>query len=442
MYDHIGFGFARYSTDEEWLVPHFEKMLYDQALLLMTYVEAYQLTGNQYYKRISEQIIEFVFREMTSPEGAFYSAIDADSEGKEGAYYVWGKREIDQILCEELGELYSSTYNITTEGNFDGKNIPNLIHTNVDSIANQFNMSLEQLEEKLEQARTKLLEARESRVYPHLDDKILTSWNAMMIAALAKAGQIFKKPLYIERARQAAEFIENNLFKNKRLMARFRDGEVKYKGYLDDYAYLAWAYLELYDAEFEVDDLSKAKNLADAKYELFWDDEHGGFVLTGQDSEPLISNEKDIHDGAVPSGNSVATVVLARLSSLTANTEYANLVDDLYHVFYPALSRIPEGSTFFLISLLLTEYPSAEVVVIDEGQDSSWDKLEEFKVNHFLPHISWLKSDRQKKLSHIAPFTTDYISLHGQTTIYVCENFTCRQPTTNINEVIDQLISK
>lgn len=137
LYDHIGFGFARYSTDEEWLVPHFEKMLYDQALLLMTYVEAYQLTGNQYYKRISEQIIEFVFREMTSPEGAFYSAIDADSEGKEGAYYVWGKREIDQILCEELGELYSSTYNITTEGNFDGKNIPNLIHTNVDSIANQ-----------------------------------------------------------------------------------------------------------------------------------------------------------------------------------------------------------------------------------------------------------------------------------------------------------------
>ncbi|WP_277674322.1 thioredoxin domain-containing protein [Piscibacillus halophilus] len=438
LYDHIGFGFTRYSTDEEWLVPHFEKMLYDQALLLIAYTEAYQLTGNEFYKTISEQVIEFVNREMRSPEGAFYSAIDADSEGKEGAYYVWGKGEVERILGDELAELYTTTYNITTEGNFEGKNIPNLINTHFDTVAKEFNLSLQQLEEKLEKARLKLFDARQQRIYPHLDDKVLTSWNAMMVAALAKAGQVFQEQSYIDMAREAAQFIEEHLKIGNRLMARYRDGEVKYKGYLDDYAYLAWAYLELYDAEFQPDDLEAAKALTDKMYELFWDKENGGFLFAGHDSETLISNEKDIHDGATPSGNSVATVVLSRLTSLTAETNYADLLEDQYKVFYPALSRIPEGSTFFLTSIMLTEYPSKEVVVISE-KDAMYNELVKLKREEFKPNHIWLMTDDPKELGNIAPFVVGYDSKDNQTTVYVCENFSCQTPTTDINKVLKHL---
>ncbi|SEQ72248.1 thioredoxin domain-containing protein [Piscibacillus halophilus] len=439
LYDHIGFGFTRYSTDEEWLVPHFEKMLYDQALLLITYTEAYQLTGNEYYKNISEQVIEFVQREMTSSDGAFYSAIDADSEGKEGLYYIWGRREIYEVLSNDLGNLYTKAYNITTEGNFHGKNIPNLIDTNLEEVAKEFNLTIEQLEEKLDQARLKLLETREKRVYPHLDDKVLTSWNAMMIAALAKAGQVYQNEEYVNMARKAVNFIENQLIENNRLMARYRDGEVKFKGYLDDYAYLAWAYLELYDAEFQVMDLRRAKELADQMYHLFWDSEHGGFYFNGEDSERLISNDKDIHDGATPSGNSVATNVMARLSSLTGEPQYSDIVEDQYRVFYPALSRIPQGSTYYLISLMLTEYPSKEIVVISRDGDPDWDRLKHFKSSHYLPNTTWLKTDDDGELAEVAPFVESYNSINDQTTVYICEHFTCQQPTTIVDEVIEQL---
>ncbi|RPF55385.1 thioredoxin domain-containing protein [Aquisalibacillus elongatus] len=436
LYDHIGFGFTRYSTDEEWLVPHFEKMLYDQALLLIAYTEAYQLTGKEHYKQISKQVIEFVKREMTSSEGAFYSAIDADSEGKEGQYYIWGRKEVFQVLGDELAGIFTTVYNITTEGNFHGKNIPNLIGTDLKSIAEQFNLTQEELHQKLEEARVKLLKAREQRVYPHLDDKVLTSWNAMMAAALAKAGQVFQQDEYVEMARKATRFIEENLVENERLMARYRDGEVKFKGYLDDYAYLIWANLELYDAEYEVEDLKRAKELASQMYELFWDQEHGGFLFNGLDSEQLISNDKDIHDGAAPSGNSVATVVLTKLALLTGETHYADWAEDQYRVFYPALSRIPQGSTYFLISLMLTEYPSKEVVVVDQ-EDDQWDKLKQFKQTHFLPHLIWLY--KEDELSKVAPFTKDYSGIDNQTTVYICENFACQRPTTDIDQVVEKL---
>src|SRR5699024_9414399 len=264
----------------------------------------YQVTKKPFYKRIGEEIIEFIKREMTNANGAFYSAIDADSEGVEGKYYVWDVDEIFDILGEELGELYTTLYDITPEGNFEGKNIPNRIQNPPASI--ELENSNDERQVKLEKARKKLLTSREKRVYPHVDDKILTSWNAMMIAALAKAGQIFGNEAYTEMAEKALQFIEQNLLKNDRLMARFRDGETKYKGYLDDYAFLIWAYIELYQATFSLSYLQKAKVLVDDMLDLFWDEQHGGFYLSGKDGEQLIAQDKEIYDGALPSGNSVA----------------------------------------------------------------------------------------------------------------------------------------
>src|SRR5699024_4902195 len=246
IFDQIGFGFSRYATDSKWLVPHFEKMLFDNALLLLAYTACYQVTKNPFYQEIGENIITFVEREMTSREGAFYSAIDADSEGEEGKYYTFSYEEIYNCLKKELADLFTTIYHITPEGHFEGKNIPNQIGTDFDWVAEQHDLSLRQLKDKLEEARLQLLIYRESRVHPHVDDKILTGWNGLMIAGLAKAGKVFGKQKYIDAAEKAYSFIEGNLIQDRRLMARYRDGQTKHKAYLDDYAYLNWAAIELY----------------------------------------------------------------------------------------------------------------------------------------------------------------------------------------------------
>lgn len=269
IYDHIGFGFSRYSTDKAWLVPHFEKMLYDNALLLMAFAECYQITKKDHYQTVAEQIIQFVDREMTSSNGAFYSAIDADSEGVEGKYYVWSYEEIFDLLGEELGEIFASVYNMTPYGNFEKKNIPNQIRTNKERWASEYGISAEELNSELEKARSILLKAREKRVYPHVDDKQLTGWNALMIAALAKAGTVFNNWAYTERAEKALTFIEKNLYHDDRLIARYRNGEMKHLAYLDDYAFLLWAYITLYDTTFEPRYLQRARTIADNMITLF-----------------------------------------------------------------------------------------------------------------------------------------------------------------------------
>lgn len=292
IYDHLGFGFARYAIDEAWLVPHFEKMLYDNALLLIAYTECYQITKNTLYKKISEQIIAFVQREMTSSAGAFYSAIDADSEGVEGKYYVWDYDEIISILGKDLGALFAAIYDIKPQGNFEGKNILNQIGTNWENIALESNLTLDALQEKMEDARKTLLASQEKRTYPHVDDKVLTFWNGFMIAALAKAGKVFNNKSYIQTAEKAIRFVEENLFQGDRLMARYREGETKYNGYIDDYANLLWAYIELYNGTFQTNYLQKGKTLLDNMIALFWDDKDGGFYFNGDGSETLISREK------------------------------------------------------------------------------------------------------------------------------------------------------
>ncbi|MFU0789855.1 thioredoxin domain-containing protein [Virgibacillus proomii] len=439
IYDQIGFGFSRYSTDEMWLVPHFEKMLYDNALLLIAYTEAFQITHRPFYRKMIEEMIEFISREMTSADGAFYSAIDADSEGVEGKYYVWDYEEIITILGDELGNLYATLYDITPEGNFSGSNIPNRIQSNKVSIAEQSETFEKTIEDKLESARKKLLQEREKRVYPHVDDKVLTSWNGLMIAGLAKAGKVFQNKTYLTMAQQAMQFIENHLVQNGRLMARYRDNETKYVGYLDDYAFLLWGYSELYDATFHLTYLQKAKQLLDQMLELFWDHEHGGFYFSGKDSETLIAKDKGIYDGALPSGNSVAAVMLVRMGYLTGETRYLDYAEEMFYSFYDDLKIQASASPFFMQSLQLMEFPAKEVVIIGSNADPKKQAFLQQLQDMFLPNVTILSLEDSDQVNGIAPFASAYRAINGETTIYVCENFSCKQPTTNIAEALSYI---
>ncbi|WP_373893438.1 thioredoxin domain-containing protein [Virgibacillus sp. CBA3643] len=433
IFDQIGFGFSRYATNKKWLIPHFEKMLYDNALLLIAYTECYQITNDPFYKKIGEQIITFIKREMTNSEGGFYSAIDADSEGVEGKYYVWDYEEIIEILGEENGKLFASIYNITPQGNFEGKNIPNLIDTDVENKALEY-------QEQLEASRQKLLKEREHRIYPHVDDKVLTSWNGMMIAALARAGSVFDNRDYVQLAGEAIAFIEEKLYVNDRLMARFRDGETKYKAYIDDYAFLLWGYIELYDATFRADYLQKAKKLAEAMIDLFWDEKNGGFYFSGEDSEKLISRDKEIYDGAIPSGNSVAAVMLTRLGFLTGENTYLDKTDEMYYSFFDEISRIPSASPYFVQSLQLTENPTKEVIILGSAEDLERKRLVDQLQKAFLPNVTILVGEKPERFSKIAPFAAEYKQLDNKTTIYVCENFACQQPTTDADEALRMIL--
>ena len=434
IFDHVGFGFARYSTDDQWLVPHFEKMLYDNALLLITYTEGYLVTKNPFYKKISEDIIDFIRHEMMDANGAFFSAIDADSEGIEGRYYVWDDDEVFDILGSDLGTLYTTVYGFSPEGNFNGQNIPNRGQYPPAEVELDNPQSERQL--ALEEARLLLLKSREERVYPHVDDKILTSWNAMMIVGLAKASVVFENKAYMDIAEQALLFIEENLFQHKRLMARFRDGEAKHKGYLDDYAFLIWAYIEMYEASFSINYLQKARNLLDDMLELFWDDEHGGFYLSGKDGEQLIAKDKEIYDGALPSGNSVAGVILSRMAFLTGETGYLDKVETMYSTFYNDVTQQASAAAYFIQSLLLTENKTKEVVIIGARDDPQRIKLIDSLQSEFLPDTVILVGESAKDFKNIASFAAEYKQLEQKTTVYICENFTCQQPTTDVDEVI------
>ncbi|MBO8155395.1 MAG: thioredoxin domain-containing protein [Bacillaceae bacterium] len=439
IYDHIGYGFARYSTDGKWLVPHFEKMLYDNALLLSAYTEAYQLTGKQRFREISEQIIEFVRREMTSDEGAFYSAIDADSEGIEGKYYVWELEEIISTLGTEDGELFAEAYDISNTGNFEGKNVPNVIDRDFDQLAEYHNLTADQLKQKLNKAKEKLFQKRKERTYPHIDDKILTSWNAMMIAGLAQAGRVYGNPDYAAMAREAMDFIEKRLIVDGRVMVRYRDGEVKNKGFIDDYAYLIRAYLELYETTFDIRYLQKGKEMTRSMLELFWDGENGGFYFTAHDAEELIVREKETYDGAIPSGNSVAAEQLIRLARLTGEMDFEKKAEEMFRAFKDQVEGYETGHTYFMLSVMLMEMPSKEIVIIGDEKEKGKQKLIRHLQEKFSPQYAILSIDQPDAAAAVAPFTAGYGKKEGKTTVYVCENFACQQPTNNIDEVITQL---
>jgi hypothetical protein len=434
IYDHIGFGFARYSTDEEWLVPHFEKMLYDNALLAMTFTEAYQLTDKERYADVARQIFTYILRDMTDPAGGFYSAEDADSEGVEGKFYVWTPEEIRAVLGPEDGELFCSLYDITPEGNFEGHSIPNLIQETPEEFARRRNIPLAQLEEKIERLRQKLFAYREQRVHPHKDDKILTSWNGLMIAALAKAGRVLKMREYTQAAEKAADFVLNHLRRDDgRLLARYRDGEAKYPGYLDDYAFFVWGLIELYEATFELRYLKLALELNEETLRLFWDDENGGFFFYGHDSEQLFSRIKEIYDGAIPSGNSVEALNLFRLSRFTGRKDLEQRAEEQLQAFAGTVSGYPAGYAMFMMAVSFYFGPSQEIVVAGSKEREDTKEMLETAQRAFLPNAVLIfhpADDDRAEVQKLLPVTAGKDTVSGRAAVYICENFACQAPST------------
>ncbi|GIM27647.1 thioredoxin domain-containing protein [Clostridium polyendosporum] len=431
IYDHIGYGFSRYSTDNKWLVPHFEKMLYDNALLAIAYLETYQATKNKKYSDIAQEIFTYVLRDMTSPEGGFYSAEDADSEGEEGKFYVWSVHEIKSILGEEEGEKFCRIFDITPNGNFEGKNIPNLIRFSIPENELQF----------VKRCRERLFSYREKRVHPYKDDKILTSWNGLMIAAMAIGGRVLNNKEYSLAAERAVEFIYKNLVREDgRLLARYRDGEAAFPAYADDYAFLAWGLIELYETTYNPDYLKKAVDLNNDLLRYFWDVEKGGLFVYGSDSEQLITRPKEIYDGATPSGNAVSALNLLRLARLTGDYELEDKAHRILKAFGNQIVSYPKGHAFSLMALLFIQSPTKEVVVVADSNNNDAQNMINIINSEFRPFtVSVFFSSENSDLKSVAPFITDYKSVDGKATAYVCENFACQAPVTSSDQLEEML---
>ncbi|OEF99971.1 thioredoxin [Vulcanibacillus modesticaldus] len=438
IYDHIGWGFSRYSVDKEWLVPHFEKMLYDNALLAHAYLETYQATQDNYFAEVAKQIFSYVKRVMTSPEGGFYSAEDADSEGVEGKFYVWSKDEIIDILGKEDGELICEVYGVTEKGNFEGKNILNLINRQVESIAKRKGMTVDELNLMMEKSRQKLFAYREQRIHPHKDDKILTSWNGLMISALAKGYAVLQDQEYLEMANNAVEFIEQRLVNAQgRILARYRDGHSDFLGYLDDYAFYIWGLHELFMASGEPKYLAHAKKLLDDTITLFWDNDNGGFYFYGSDSEILLTRPKQIYDGAIPSGNSVMLLNLIRHIRLTGESKYETYLDKLIEAFSDQIVKYPAGYSFFLLALQMVFGSSMEIVIVEGENTDEFTKLKRKVLTSFLPFAVFIQKRKENKdeLNRLIPVHSDKDVVNEQSSLYFCENFTCHKPIRSTEEI-------
>ena len=449
IYDHVGFGFHRYSTDREWLVPHFEKMLYDQALLSMAYIEAYQATRKEEYAEIAREIYEYVLRDMTDPEGGFYSAEDADSEGVEGKFYVWKAEELEQILGEEAS-FFFEIFNIERNGNFLEQVVGHRTGDNIIYRTKPWGVlgSERKLEEQLlrlriEEARKKLFQIREIRVHPLKDDKILADWNGLMIASFAKAAAALAEPKYAEAATRSANFILKTMRNpDGSLIHRYRAGEAALQAHLDDYTFLVYGLIELYQTTFEVSFLKTAIEMNDYMLQHFWDERAGGFFFTSDIGEQLLVRTKDVYDGAVPSGNSVAYFNLLRLGRITANIELERKAEQLERAFAGQIGHLPSAYTQFQIGLDFRIGPSYEVVVAGRAEMGdtaemlvAWQKIyAPRKILIFRP-----EEEGTPEISKLASYTEAQKSVDGKATTYLCQNYVCNLPTTDFREAVDQL---
>lgn len=442
IFDHLGYGFSRYSVDREWLVPHFEKMLYDQGLLALAYLEAYQKSKDPFFAQVAEEIFAYIQERMTSPEGAFYAAEDADSEGEEGKYYVFAPHEIEAILGTEDAELFCRAYGVSEEGNFEyGKSILNQIHVNLDYLAEEYQLSREELDERLHKMRIQVKAVRDQRERPFLDDKILTSWNALMIAALARGGRVLQNTDYLDLANRAFRFLRANLCRpDGRLLARYRDKEASILGYLDDYAYFVWAALELYEATFDGDYLKVALVVQDEMIRLFWDQEKGGFFMTGEDAEELLARPKELFDGALPSGNSVALYNLVRTAKLTANEKLLKQAELQAKAFAETIKTAPVSHTFFLVGLLFWLYPTKEILV--QGSNTAPETKRFFRILHqtYLPDAVLGFSSQDNASSKIQLFLPEAgQEKRDEPAVFICENFACQVPITSAEKLQETL---
>ncbi len=444
IFDQVGFGFHRYAVDEKWLVPHFEKMLYDQAMLAMAYTEAFQVTGKPAYEKASRKIFAYVLRDMMDPQGGFYSAEDADSEGVEGLFYVWTQEEVKQVLGEEEGQLYCQFYDISPEGNFEEHRSIAHISRPIAEASRQCDMTAEALETLLTAANRKLFAVREQRIHPLKDDKILTSWNGLMIAALAKGAQAFRDPRLSQAAARAADFVLTALRRDSgRLFRRYRQGEAAYPGYADDYAFVVWGLLELYEATFAIRYLEDAARIQETMLDLFWDEQDGGFFYTAHDSEKLLVRDKELYDGAIPSSNSVAALNLLRLGRMTGNTAWEERADRLFQTFFHLVSDYPSAYTHFLHAVDFALGPCREIIIAGDLRQETTQQMVEAVHTAFLPNrvlLQWAPGEETGRLAALAPFVRDLqTAATGQTAVYLCENFACRNPMSSIDELKEAL---
>ncbi len=445
IFDHIGFGFHRYSTDEKWLLPHFEKMLYDQALLAVAYLEGFQATGNPLFKQTADEIFTYVLRDMISPEGGFYSAEDADSEGVEGKFYTWSHKELEEVLSPEELEFVHQTYNIYPEGNFHDETTGKQTGANIFHLTEALtaeNTSSRQGSEDFipfhENIRKKLFDKRETRIHPHKDDKILTDWNGLMIGALAFGSRILANEKYLEAAQKSARFILLALQDNQKLRHRYREGEAAVDGMLNDYAYIVWGLLELYAADFNTEILEAAIQINDRMLETFWDDENAGFFLTPGDGETLLIRPKEVYDGALPSGNSIALHNLLRLESLTANPELGAKARLLVKAFSEKVQEVPSGYTQFLAGAYFMFSDTIELVIVGDLKAQDTLEMISFIQDNFSPQIVTLVKHPPdaEKLAVLAPFTADYTAINNRATAYVCHGKTCESPITDARQLV------
>ena len=439
MYDQLGGGFHRYSVDAQWLVPHFEKMLYDNALLSRLYLHLFQVTRDDFARRIAEETLDYVVREMTHPEGGFYSSQDADSEGVEGKFFVWSRQEIIDTLGEQDGKTFSEYFGVTEEGNFEGQNILHVAAT-MEETAARSHISLDRLSEAINNGRRKLFEIRSQRVRPGRDEKILTAWNGLMLASFAEAAVILDESKYLRVAESNARFLLEHMHDGPLLLRTFGNGQAKLNGYLEDYACLIDGLTCLYEATGSCQWIRGAMSLADTMIDQFWDEDAGGFYFTGKDHERLIVRSKEFFDNATPSGNSLGALVLLRLALLTGNQDYHRRATSILRLLANQIRRYP--SAFGLALCALDFYLDAplEIAVVGSASDSRFKEMIRTVWQSYLPNkVLAQGTDETSDAAAFIPLLKDRTTFSNQPTAFVCQNYTCQSPVHTAAELNKQL---
>jgi len=435
MCDQLGGGFARYATDNKWLVPHFEKMLYDNALLARAYLHAYQVTDDALYRRIVEETLDFVAREMRHEAGGFYSSYDADSEGIEGKFYVWQANEIREVLGKDA-DLFMARYGVSDKGNWEGQNILH-IAAEVPELAERFGLSEEEIDGRLAAAKERLYAVRAKRVWPGLDDKVLTAWNGLMLAAFAEAGRVLVRADYVQIAEENATFLAEQMrTENGRLLRTWKAGSrAKYNGYLEDYAYLADGLLALYQTTFDPRWFAWAEELVQQMLDHFWDAEDGGFFDTSDDHEALLYRPKDIQDNATPSGSAMAAQVLLKISLYTGEGSYWDMAQEMLNGVTAYMARFPTGFAHWLNAAAFTMGNPREVAVVGLVQDADTKELLAVLNQGFRPNLVVAAGESAEGV----PLLAERPQVDGKATAYVCRRFVCKRPVTDAQSLLDQL---
>jgi len=453
IYDQLGGGFHRYSVDERWLVPHFEKMLYDNALLSRVYLEAWLVTGNPFYRQIVEETLDYVRREMTDPSGGFYSTQDADSEGVEGKFFVWRPAEVLSLLGPEDGEIFCRFYDITEEGNFEEENILHVGHVEgtVEEAAPRLGLTPDALEKLLARGRRILFDAREARVKPARDEKILTAWNGLMLRSFAEAARALHRQDYLDIAVRNAHFLTTQMCEGDRLRRTRHRGQTRLNGYLEDYANTIDGLLALYQASFDPSWYHQAHRLTEAMIEHFHDAEGGGFFFTSHDHETLIARSKDFYDNATPSGNAVAAEVLLRLALYTGESRYRDLAEEIFQQVAAVIPRMPTGFGHLLCAIDFALASPYEIALVGPLSSPAMAEFRAVLERQFLPHLVVALADSDR--SPVAPSDSlagDLIEIpllanrpavEGQPTVYLCRHHTCERPITDPELLRQQLAS-